>query len=94
MAGNFRIHKFPDSDSLHLKLVGDFDGTSAYMLLDTLASCKDDRKNIFIHTGNLKSINDFGAKLFQKKCGYGRELKIIVTGEYAREIAPKGSRLM
>jgi anti-anti-sigma regulatory factor len=94
MAANFRIHQFQNSDSLHLKLLGDFDGTSAYELMDTLESCKGEKKNIFIHTSSLKSVYDFGAEVFQKNCSCGRKLKIIVTGQHAPELAPKGSRLM
>jgi hypothetical protein len=34
MASNFRIFAHRNSDSLHLKPAGDFDGTSAFELLD------------------------------------------------------------
>jgi anti-anti-sigma regulatory factor len=94
MAANFRIHQVRNSDSLHLKLMGDFDGTSAYELMHTLDACKDEKKNIFIHTSSLQSIYDFGVEVFQKNCDSGRKLKIIVTGQHATEIAPKGSRLI
>jgi anti-anti-sigma regulatory factor len=94
MAANFRIHQFHSNDSLHLKLWGDFDGTSAYELMNALESCKNEKKNIFIHTSTLKSVYDFGAEVIQKNCTWGRKLNITVTGRHATEIAPKGSRLM
>ena len=37
MASNFQIYSFKTRDSLHLKLAGDFDGSSAYELINTLA---------------------------------------------------------
>jgi hypothetical protein len=36
MASNFRIFCHQNSDNLHLKLMGDFDGTSPYESLETL----------------------------------------------------------
>ena len=36
MASNFQIYSFKTRDSLHLKLAGDFDGSSAYELINTL----------------------------------------------------------
>jgi hypothetical protein len=36
MASNFRIYCHQNKDNLHLKLMGDFDGSSAYELINTL----------------------------------------------------------
>lgn len=36
MASNFQIFSFKTNDSLHLKLSGDFDGSSAHELINTL----------------------------------------------------------
>jgi hypothetical protein len=36
MAENFQILVRRNSENLHLKLMGDFDGISAYELIDTL----------------------------------------------------------
>jgi len=36
VASNFQIYSFKTRDSLHLKLTGDFDGSSAYELINTL----------------------------------------------------------
>jgi len=36
MAANFQIVSYKTRDSLHLKLNGDFDGTSAYELINTI----------------------------------------------------------
>ena len=36
MASNFRILKHQNGDNLHLKLAGNFDGTSAWEVFNTL----------------------------------------------------------
>jgi hypothetical protein len=36
MASNFRIYCHQNRDNLHLKLIGDFDGSSAYELINLL----------------------------------------------------------
>ena len=56
-------------DSLYLKLEGDFDGTSAYELLDTLKKYGTDFYEIFIDTSDLKTIHPFGSEVLQKKLG-------------------------
>ena len=69
MASNFRMFSFKTRDSLHLKLEGDFDGTSAYELLDTLKKYGSIFYQIFIDTDDLKTIHPFGREVFQKKLG-------------------------
>ena len=67
MASNFKIYSFKTSDSLHLKLSGDFDGSSAYELINTLADYGKGFYDIFINTNDLKSIHPFGRQVFQKR---------------------------
>jgi len=68
MASNFKIHSFKTSDSLHLKLTGDFDGSSAYELINTLEEGKGFYE-IFINTNDIKNIYPFGRHVFQKGMG-------------------------
>jgi anti-anti-sigma regulatory factor len=92
MASNFNISKHQNRDSLHLKLSGDFDGTSAWELFNIL---KDDCRNaskIFIHCNCLNEIDPFGQAVFH---GNFHSLKkdsarFLFTGEKARQIAPEG----
>ncbi len=86
MALNFKIIRYQNRDNLHLKLIGDFDGTSAYELMNTLRSFKVDQGKIFIHTGDLKSVYSFGAELFKRKCPRVISQCIIFTGEHAVEM--------
>jgi len=66
MASNFRIFVHRNSDSLHLKLAGDFDGTSAFELLDMVKKKGAGLRKVFIHTSSLKTIYPFGLQVFEK----------------------------
>lgn len=50
MAARFRISIHRNSENLHLKLMGDFDGTSAHELLNVLKRYSTRTARIFIHT--------------------------------------------
>ena len=69
MALNFQIYSFKTRDSLHLKLSGDFDGSSAYELIHTLTEHGKGFYEIFIDTNDLKSIHPYGREVFQKRLG-------------------------
>jgi len=64
MASNFRIFSHRNSDNLHLKLKGDFDGSSAHQLINTPKEQNGNVSKIFIHTYNLSSMNPFGLEVF------------------------------
>lgn len=69
MASNFKILLFETSDSLHLKLEGDFDGSSALELINTLEEYGVKFRQILIDTNDLKTIYPFGRNMFQKNLG-------------------------
>jgi len=69
MASNFQIYSFKTKNSLHLKLTGDFDGSSAYDLIHTLTKHSKGVYEIFIDINDLNSIHPFGREVFQKKLG-------------------------
>ena len=90
MASNFKISKYRNSNTLHLKLIGDFDGTSACELLDMLKRDCNGVYRVIIHTSRLRKIHPFGVDTF-----YGNmcDLKdcpicILFTGRHAHRIAP------
>lgn len=94
MASNFRIFCHQNSDNLHLKLIGDFDGSSAYELIDTLKKYSDIAKRVFIHTCSLSSVHSFGLDVFQKNCAVKKLSRVLTfTGEYGGRLAPHGSML-
>ena len=67
MASNFRIVINPKGRSVHLKLSGNFDGTSADELLNVIKGYGGNAEKIFINTQNLRSVHPFGLALFRNK---------------------------
>jgi hypothetical protein len=94
MASNFKIALNRNNNSLYLDLTGDFDGSSAAELINTLKEQNDSRAKVYINTDGLASLYPFGMDVFQKKCNVNRLSRdLIFIGEHAAEIAPFGSRL-
>jgi hypothetical protein len=88
MASNFKIFSFETSDSLHLKLDGDFDGNSAYELINALRDHGAEFYQIFIDTNDLKTVHAFGREVFQKNFGVLKQLSnLIFIGENERQLA-------
>jgi len=88
MASNFQIYSFKTRDSLHLKLAGDFDGSSAYELINTLTELGKGFYEIFIDTNDLKTIHPFGKDVFQKNLGSSNKLyrNLVFIGRNGHEI--------
>jgi hypothetical protein len=63
MANNFHIFRHPTTESLHLKLSGDFDGGSASELINVLRDNKGKFFQIFIDTSDLSAIHSFGKEV-------------------------------
>jgi hypothetical protein len=88
MAANFKILMHYSSESLHLKLLGDFDGTSAYEVVNAMLENGGGHR-IFIHTAGLNTVHPFGKAVFQNNFPFkNQEIEVIFTGEHAAEIAP------
>lgn len=68
MAKNFRI-LFPEKNNrlIRIQLQGDFDGTSAHELINTVHKCLASYPKVAIDTEGLKSINTFGLDVFNLK---------------------------
>ena len=88
MASNFQIYSFKTRDSLHLKLTGDFDGSSAYELINTLTKHGKGFYEIFIDINDLKTIHPFGKDVFQKNLGNSNTLyrNLVFIGRNGHEI--------
>mgnify|MGYP000037097423 CR=1 FL=1 len=92
MASNFRIYCHQNRDNLHLKLTGDFDGSSAYELINFLKNYGGIARRVFIHTSSLSSVCSFGLDVFQKSTTIKKLSRILTfTGEYGNRLAPHGS---
>ena len=90
MASNFKILIHRNSDNLHLKLMGDFDGSSAHQLLNLVSKNSPNASRIFIHTSCVKSIMPFGRKVFQDNFYNLKDnpVNLVFTGEKASELSP------
>lgn len=75
---------------LHIRLTGDFDGSSACELVNALEDCSESAGNIVIDTCGLLTIHPFGKGVFQKYCAV-RKLphNITFTGKYGSTIKPQ-----
>jgi hypothetical protein len=96
MATNFRITLHQNSDNLHLRVIGDFDGNSAYELLNILERRCRFVSRAFIHTNGLRHVYPFGSSLFQSHLSDLKPCKhthLEFTGDHARELAPHGAKL-
>jgi hypothetical protein len=64
MAQNFKINTHRTIDNLYIHLIGDFDGNSAFELLNALWENINSAKFILIDTYNLKKVYPFGQEVF------------------------------
>ncbi|MCK4391186.1 MAG: hypothetical protein KAV83_13220, partial [Desulfobacterales bacterium] len=94
MASNFRICIHRNSDSLDLKLMGDFDGTSACELLNVMKENSHGVARVLVNTNGLKEIYPFGRDTFQSRLYLLKHLpiRLIFTGESATSIAPERNK--
>ena len=66
MAPNFTFSFYQTNGSLHMKLNGDFDGSSALELINALKNDRTGASQIFIETSCLNTIHPFGKDVFKK----------------------------
>jgi len=91
MATNLMISIQRNSDNLHLKLCGGFDGTSAHELLNVLKRYVNRTSRVFIHTSCLRGIHPFGLSVFHNNLNVlkGKSVELVFTGEHASRLAPE-----
>lgn len=88
MAANFRIVTHRNDENLHMKLLGDFDGSSAWELINSLDAHRFGISRVFIHTNSLKHVDPFGRGILEKNLNdvTGISIRVIFTGEKASEL--------
>ena len=89
MAMNFKIFQIKSRNRVHLTLDGDFDGTSAHELVNTLRSYGPDVEKVFINTNRLKSVHPFGQVVFHRNLSslVGRCKNLVFVGDHGRRLA-------
>jgi len=66
MATNFHMFTHKTTETLHIKLTGDFDGSSASELVNTLEEHRGRYYQIFINTTELSTVHPFGEEVLQR----------------------------
>ena len=89
MASNFQITYNRLEGSIHLKLYGDFDGSSAHELLNLIKDKSKDKLRIYIHTDGLKHTHPFGLNTFLKgfRIIKGCTDRVVFTGKKAHDLS-------
>ena len=92
MALNFKIFIQRNNGSLRLKLIGDFDGSSAFELINVLKEHHGKVGKVVINTDGLAAIHPFGQGVFQKNCSINKLSRgFTFTGKYGDTLTPQGS---
>ncbi|MGD8229449.1 MAG: hypothetical protein PVI20_16850 [Desulfobacteraceae bacterium] len=93
MAVDFKISVHQNADNLHLKPEGDFDGRSAYELLNILKKRCRFASRAFNHTNGSNHIDSIGISTFHnhlRMLRVGRCWPLDFAGDYAEALAPAG----
>lgn len=89
MAINFKIFQLKNRSSVHLTLNGDFDGTSAHELINTLKSYGSDVDQVFINTNGLTSVHPFGQVVLYRNLPLLRsgQKNLVFIGNHRRRLS-------
>jgi hypothetical protein len=66
MGKNFKFLSDRTRERISLKLYGEFDGSSAFELINVLKDYRGCSNHIYIDTNNLKTIHPFGMDVFKR----------------------------
>lgn len=66
MASNFQMSMHRNREGLHILLKGNFDGSSAFELINLLKEKCAKAQKVYIHTQSLQDVHPFGAHIFKK----------------------------
>ena len=91
MATSFKILLHRNEDSLHLKLMGDFDVTSVSEIFKVLKNNGRRTSNVFIHTGCLNGIQPNARAVFrdQLQVLHGNSFRLVFTGRFSDALSAK-----
>jgi hypothetical protein len=93
MARNFKIVQKSGKNGLQLQLRGDFDGSSAYELIQALEKNIDKTGRIEVNTSGLQEVVPFGCAVLHSNLGIEgkKRRRLMFTGENADSLAPAGT---
>ena len=90
MAHDFKISIHRTIDNLYIRLMGDFDGSSAWELINAIRENLNSFKFIQIDTSKLKKVYPFGREVFKSNLlnVTDERIRIQFSGSNALQIAP------
>lgn len=96
MSNFFRVVVHRNSDTLHLRLEGDFDEEAAREVVFEIGANVNGAGRVFIHTNGLGRVFPPGQEAFRKGLPASQKGRItfVFTGEKATQIAPEGYRVL
>ena len=96
MAKKHKIFVHRNSEYIHMKLVGDFDGSLAHELVNLLKENCNDASKIFVHTNCLRAVHSFGREVLHKNLNVinSQSAQLLFTGEFAAQLIPKNNDLL
>ncbi len=94
MSNKFKISSHKSRHNLHLKLEGDFDGTSAHKLINAIKERMRGAPRVFIHTDCLENVYPFGVGVFQSNLDFvnGDSVTFVFTGDKAKQLMPNRAK--
>lgn len=95
MASNFKILIKRYEDHIHLRLYGDFDGSSAHELINLLKQYGHSASKIHIYTDGLNQVHTFGLRIFNKRLRIMKDYthRIAFSGNPARVFANQSENI-
>lgn len=95
MATDFQVLVHKNESSLHLKLFGEFDESSAKEVLRIIKEGSNRTPKIFIHTNCLNQIHPEAEKVFKENIDsmQAQSIPLLFTGEKANQLAPNRNNL-
>lgn len=96
MSTNNQMQFKKSNGNLHIQPKGDFDGSSAWELINLIHDQYDGKGRVIIDTRNLGQIHPFGCNTFQCRLNL-RAMpadRLCFKGKKGFEIAPNGSRVI
>jgi len=96
MAHNFKINIHPTIDNLYIRLMGDFDGSSAFELINAIKGNLKNSKYVKIDTRKLKKVYPFGQEVFNQNWSNVKDMQIEIefVGPNALQIPQPDDNLM
>ena len=96
MSTSFSIEFSTSNGNLHVHPQGDFDGTSAWELLNLLHDHYRGQDSVIIDTSRLRKIHPFGRATFHGRLNRQKVPadRLCFTGDKGFELAPDGCRVI